>query len=63
MIGAAKEDVEADPNQAKKIFSAGNDCRGVIVCKMILADFGNAIIPGMSEFNLEERKSGCDFLS
>ncbi|KAJ7892158.1 hypothetical protein B0H13DRAFT_1886895 [Mycena leptocephala] len=48
MIGAAKEDVEVDLNQAKKIFSAGNYCPGVIVCKMILADFGNEIIPGMS---------------
>jgi hypothetical protein len=63
MIGVAKEDVEADLNQAKKIFSTGNYCPGVIVCKMILADFGNAIIPGMSEFNLGERKSSCDFLS
>jgi tetratricopeptide (TPR) repeat protein len=38
MIGAAKEDVEADLNQAKKIFGAGNYRAGAIFCKMILAD-------------------------
>ncbi|KAJ7849039.1 hypothetical protein B0H13DRAFT_1906393 [Mycena leptocephala] len=36
MIGAAKEDVEADLNQAKKIFSAGNYCPGVITSAMQL---------------------------